>query len=388
MTTKAPIVSHYDKIAFSRDVDRLGLTKFPSEEIREGFEAAGNDWNAELTKRIRSSGRRFLTDFDYEWAFEKCNYSSTFDQTIQLLLIDVMSEINSNHKAYSKLGNICYRTSLTSNVNAESFQSDDYSYLCLTTAFIKYLKEFAFTYFELLSIASERFSEGVESDAERLFKLLESDFEACEGAINRLILTGASYTKYDIPAALAPPSTEAHFLSGPSLFRYGALLIGVDVFVALHELGHLLEHDFANNKRNQAEELEADRAAGSLFIIASAREKSLASVHLAAPALSFSLFRHFNLVRRTMKHISSYRGEAKFNEADELEEEKNLSERAKQYGESILQCYPLIGGKFKRQYQQDLNAFYMIIAATQMILMKSLGREVSLRELVSWPKCK
>ncbi|MFK0276094.1 hypothetical protein ACIQUG_20605 [Ensifer sp. NPDC090286] len=380
---KAPIVDHYDKVAFYRDSDSSRLTRF-TDESRTVTVNFDENWISDLKRRVFNDNRRLFRDFDYNWALEDQNFSTPMEQYIQLKLLDVLADVSPDHPNYLKFGNICFRISNTANMNAESFTSESYKYVCVTSAYVKYIKEFLYTFFEIYakSGADNASSGRKRTSGQAVYDELSRRPLEHETSLARLIHTGFSYSRYKIPLDLAPPVWN-HPLFGEHIkAEYGPLIIGADLFLALHELGHILEHTFKSTRRNHREEIEADRAASSLFLIASARDPVLASVHARAPALAFSVLRHFNMIRRVAKIVDKSISDPD-QMAGELEEERLLLQRVQVYRNFVADNF--MARDFADAYWSGLDDFFVLIAASQVWLLRWAGQRTKLSDLIKRP---
>lgn len=384
MIEKNEIIKHYEKIMFARDSERMHLSpQVP--EIAETIETT-HDSLDNKSREIIGTKRPLFGRYDYGWIQFRENFRTVFERSLQIILVDIIAEIDLSRPSFNRLGNICVRISATANMNAESFVDGPYKYICLTSAYISFVKEYLICTNFLANLGRQSSDPPGPSihfgdTAIQIRRALNERYDECVPAIDKLLNVAVAYAAYDIPDAISDPvitrNTEDLTLHQ---LEYGRTIFATDLFFVLHELGHLLEHDFSQTLRNHDEEVDADRAASSLFIIACARESWITPAYGSAPALFMAILRHFNLVRRTFKHVSHLKSGTAFDLQGELREEKSLKLRTDFLLTDLLEWG--LPKAMTDQYVQAFRAYYLVIAATQILLhQKVVGSRITLDEV-------
>lgn len=220
-------------------------------------------------EKVVAANPAFFADHDYAWATKPENYAHPVEAQLQFGLLLVISEIRPNHPDYARLGNICVRTLASRHINMEAVVRGENKYIVVATSMIRMLQAWAVAIRHIAEIGRAApqdvpvicVADHLEGQA--LEKAVRADWPAVTPYLDYLIDTCIAYRLGEVPArtfALAENADAA--LARATLF----LFVG-EMFFVCHELVHVLKHVAAPRERSEAEELEADHWAASLFII-------------------------------------------------------------------------------------------------------------------------
>lgn len=282
--------------AFGRLMAVFGDSAFIAPESARNRKVAFSIIRGKLLK-LKKKKPRFFAVFDYSWAFQSDSYGSSLEMQLQLSFLQVACEIAQDHPNYGKLGGIVIRIAGTREWVPFCQTVDRWKFIVFPTPFLKALQQYTLGHILLYKggrhlkpvFASVIQSNNLQGEiAERLVRQ-RPDFvyALAEDVFAPFVAT----TKREIPKFLN--LTFGSFLADEkkrgntlSVARQLVMLpILAEVYVLCHELAHILEHDFNETGRSLAEELEADRAASSLSVVADATLKLPGSIGMTGAAL-------------------------------------------------------------------------------------------------------
>lgn len=286
--------------AFSRLMSVFGDSVFILPEPAKNRKMAFSIIRGKLLK-LRKKNPRFFRVFDYGWAFQSESYSSSLEMQLQLSFLQIACEIAENHPNYSKLNGIVIRIAGTKEWVPFCQAVDSWKFIVFPTPFIKALQQYTLGHILLYQggrhlkpvFASVIRSNNLQGEiAERLvrqrpdfvYALSRDVFSPFVMTIDREVPT---FLTLNFGSFLADEAKRGN--SKSIALQLVSLPILAEVYVLCHELAHILEHDFSKMGRSVAEELEADRAASSLSIVADAVLKLPGSVGIAGAALFFNV---------------------------------------------------------------------------------------------------
>jgi hypothetical protein len=199
--------------------------------------------------------------------------------------------------------------------------------------------------------------------------------------LDSLIGIAGLLSSYEVPhfQARYPKKLPRH----PKLAYFVELIIGAETLVALHEVGHLLNHGSFDNERLCEHEIQADASALSLCIALASTVKWHPLMLLNSSALTFNVLRHFNLCRRTFAGINFHlKRTSDFDMNLEMRYEEELQTRVSEFSRSIILAgFP---SRVAHIFERCEYEFFFVIEATKRRLLDVLGNSASARQVPAY----
>ncbi len=263
-----PIVETFSNYAAITENDAFNLTPTPDQRKKL---APGISLYCHKIEKLIDAKPAFFSEFDYSWATNPENYTNPVEILLQHHLLLILTEISREHRDYPKLGNICIRVLQSQHINMEAVHREKYKYIVISTSMIRTMQTWAVVLQNVTrigksvseeqpTICTENYLYG--KDIERAARYRWTDVTPY---LDYLIDTCASHRASEVPDrtfSLTEDRVVDEAMLSSSLFIEVA-----EMFFVCHELAHILRHDEHSHERSNAEELEADHWAASLFIV-------------------------------------------------------------------------------------------------------------------------
>lgn len=271
--------------------ERLALLSDPRFEGKIRADAAQIDevWNGTINNLIvlQTKKRGFFDTYNYDWAFDAGAYNSAFEAQLQWRLLNVISDISSDHPSLSRCKHMVVRLVPTSRARTHIRNVDEYRVIVLTNGYLSVFKGFIRLWLRGCALGRRE-----SKRPPKTYK--ESMQDYIVGVRNNESIMTSSAMAY-VGTLLQLNNNDLPFMDRESIFdeevlkkkdflmEFGMLCNAIDGFVIFHEVAHVLEGDDHCTDRTMEVEIRADRGSTSLCIIDEARRGGHGTVHLGAP---------------------------------------------------------------------------------------------------------
>lgn len=267
---------------------QLGLLIDPRFEHRLPLQqhAESSAGAIELIGKLRARKAAFFKSYNYEWAQDENAYNTPFETLLQWRLLNVLSDLDTDHPALEQCTNLVVRVLPNSCARPHLRKIEQYRVIILTSGYLSAFKGFARLWLRGSALG------GAEPGA-----LVNQQ----RNASNYLVaLRNAEATMGESALAYAGTliqllSNELPYMDRESIFDstilkredwgidFGLLSTAIDGFVLFHETAHVLAGDGFETERTTEAEVKADRGSVSLCIIDEARKGGFGTVYLGGP---------------------------------------------------------------------------------------------------------
>jgi hypothetical protein len=321
----------------------------------------------------------FASRFDFGWAATPPRpEDEPFDVLLQSAVVTALAEVDPDHPNLDRLKPVAVKWVENPNFAAVSVPGATVDFICLSRGFAKFVQAVVGAFVAAHDAAREAPPiEGLIARTNHigghdLERLLRTERQTGMTLMGKLVDVGWRIASGE-PATWKPSiSPRLTGDIGTQLPLLGQMLLAADLFVALHELAHLLEGHHSSERRLD-HEIAADRAAISLGIIVSARLEGARFTSFLGPTCLLQTARLYELIRRAKSAFEKNWAAAALYPEEELAARLAATRRAAvEFGlESLLPVALAV----------DAEMSAMILGC-QSYLLSQLGSEVAFEELL------
>jgi hypothetical protein len=334
---------------------------------------------AQSLQEYLATHQEFAARFDFGWAATPPRpEDEPFDVLVQSAVVTALAEVDPKHPNLDRLKPVAVKWVENPNFVAVSVPGATVDFICLSRGFAKFVQAVVGAFVAAHDAGREAPPiEGLIAktnyigghDLERLLRTERQDGITLMGKLVDVgwrIASGdqATWNPSISPRLNGDIRTQLPFL--------GQMLLAADVFVALHELAHLLE-GHRSSERSLDHEIAADRGAISLGIIVSARLEGARFTSLLGPTCLLQTARLYELIRRARSAFEKDWSAAALYPEEELAARLAATRRAAgEFGLGSLLPVALA-------VEAEMSA---MILGCQCYLLSQLGSEVAFEELL------
>jgi hypothetical protein len=226
-------------------------------------------------KSLHHERQAFFREHDYRWALSAEAYHNSFEMLLQWRLLNVLSDISSDHPDLERASNIVVRVVPNLSARAHVRSIDQFNVIVLPTGYLSMFKGFTRVWFKGRGLAHPfaLASAYTYSTAAEHFLL------AVKYRKSQLIQGARAY----LGLLFQMSQNEMPFMDRESIFdeeiirrdlflaEFEQLAISTDAFILFHEAAHILNGDSPREGRSTVLEIGADRGSVSLSIIDESR---------------------------------------------------------------------------------------------------------------------
>jgi hypothetical protein len=263
--------------------DRLEFLSNPEFEMSP---RRNMDWSHRMTALYREK-RNFFDKYGYDWAIEPDAYNSPFEMFLQWRILNVLSDVSSNHPALDRCSNLVVRLVPTSSARPHLRLVEHFRVIILTSGYLSAFKGFMRLWLRGCALGQTKPMKATGLDRPDTAGYL-SALENHEGPMS---LSAKAYvgTLAQLLNNKPPIMDESSIFDDEVLKRdqwqqpFGILSNAIDGFLLFHEVAHVLAGDSPTTERTIESELGADIGSVSLCIIDQARNGGIGTLYLGAP---------------------------------------------------------------------------------------------------------
>ena len=236
---------------------------------------------------------------DYGWVIDAANEAHPYEVFLQAMVIGIIAEIPAEHPDLAGFKPVAVRLVRGTSFSSVSFPGEQVNFICISLGFMKFLQG-------LVGLMLDLQERGREQQGEHLFCTTNYVFGRSIEAALRNVSTS------EIESFIKAFPDKDLFLSGygsPITTRLTEkttlntsllpqALMATEAFILCHEMGHLLRGHQLSWQRSPTLEREADKAAISLLLCASAMGEEYSLISWIGPPFFFQVARLYELIRR------------------------------------------------------------------------------------------
>lgn len=302
MPTYEEIKAEFSRVNLLVDNVRIELVPTP---LPEGAASYLNVIK-EMIARLLDKSSHLPQVSGYDWVLSPECELNPYELVLQHLIIGILSEISSDHPDL-----IGFKPTVVRLVRGASFSSvaipgDSVNFICISFGFMKFIQAIFGLILDLREIGKEKSQGGVVCATNLFFgRDVEAALRAeTHAEIARIIFSdpdgGVHFTGFGSPINNRLSKDE---VTQTSLLPEG--YFAAEAFIVCHELGHLLNRDQLSLGRDSSQERQADAAAMSLLLCASALGIPHQRLPIIGPPVFFQIARLYELIRRFREAISN-----------------------------------------------------------------------------------
>jgi hypothetical protein len=289
-------------------VDNAKIIALPPDASDAEISSATDVVKEELSRLINRS-KHLPQVSDYDWVLTSECELSPYELVMQYLIIAILAEIPPDHPDLVNFKPTVLRFVRGASFSSVGIPGHSVNFICISIGFTKFIQAVFGLILDLHKFGKEKTRNGLVCATNHIFG---QDAEAAlriktHGEIARVIFSGPEGGVY----LAGYGSSIRERLNSPEIFQVSLLPHGyeaAEAFIICHELGHLLHGHQLSLGRDSRQEREADQAAISLLLCASALGEEYRAYPIIGPPLFFQIARLYELIRRFRQVISDLQG--------------------------------------------------------------------------------
>jgi hypothetical protein len=316
---------------------------------------------------------RFSERFDYSWAADPASYNDSLELSLQSVLIAALADSNQDHPHLERLRPTAVRSVMNSQFSSTCLSAERVDFICVSFGFIKFMQICVGSMIDFHDIGRSIDGDTRMADTNYLFgqdaeRALRTAPEAGREICRRVVDAGFTIAGGGYVAHHSPITGRLASDIGQASLMVPLMLVACEGFVVCHELAHLLGGHRRGVFRALDHEVDADEAATSLLIVASATLRGLPAGTMFGPPAFFQVARLYEMTRRVRAMMHEPGDVSKF-----IASEHELKLRMKLTGRYIAREIKLPG---KRAVFWDVvNELGVLIRGCQLYMLEVFTKE-------------
>lgn len=332
--------------------------------------------------KLREEKATFFESRGYDWALARPAYNTAFEADLQWRLLNVLSDIDTDHPALANCANLVVRVVPTSCARPQLRLVGQYRVIVLTSGYLSAFKGFIRLWLRGCALGQELTNTPPSSHrqaAANYRAAVNGAEDQMSESARRFVLTLVQLLRNELPTFGGGSIFDEGVLTRKDHgLLFGALGRAADGFILFHEAAHVLAGDMAGMQRTIQSEIEADRGSVSLSIIDEARRGGHGTLHQGGPL--FFCVELLRLLCEEVLEISEGRRHPEEGRYPGIEE---LMLRAGLYGQSVN---GFLGPKVYPLYCEWNNAMKPVFDTVKWAICDVFLNAVPLAEFVNAEK--